>query len=78
MTVQEFFQKLETVDFLYSMSDAPGAFDRGRKQVAEIKEEAAELGGLYLRMFYDYREYMSSIVTGERLKKPEITDYVKE
>ena len=78
MTVQEFFQKLETVDFLYSMSDAPGAFDRGRKQVAEIKEEAAELGGLYLRMFYDYREYMSSIVTGERLRKPELEDYIYE
>jgi len=78
MTVQEFFQKLETVDFLYSMSDAPGAFDRGRKQVAEIKEEAAELGGLYLRMFYDYREYMSSIVTGERLRKPELEDYIHE
>jgi len=78
MTVQEFFQKLETVDFLYSMSDAPGAFDRGRKQVADIKEEAAELGGLYLRMFYDYQEYMSSIVTGGGIDKPVLEDYVNE
>ena len=78
MTVQEFFQKLQTVDFLYSMSDAPGAFDRGRKQVADIKEEAAELGGLYLRMFYDYQEYMSSIVTGPDRPEPVLEDYTHE
>ena len=78
MTVQEFFEKLQTVDFLYSMSDAPGAFDRGRKQVADIKEEATEHGGLYLRMFYDYRDYMSSIVTGGDIQKPVLEDYTHE
>ena len=78
MTIQEFFDKVSQVDFLYSMSDSPGVFERGRKRVAEVREEAESLGLVYTRIFNDWSAYMSSRVTGEDVAKPRLTDYAHE
>jgi len=76
MTLADFFEKLQRVDFLYSMSDAPGAWQRGKEQVAATKQEAESLGDEYVRMFSDFSDYKSSLVTGEAVKKPELADYI--
>jgi len=78
MTLQEFFDKVSTVDFLYSMSDAPGVFERGRKRVAEVREEAHELGETYVHVYEDWRAYMSSLVTGQDCPKPRLENYLNE
>jgi hypothetical protein len=76
MTEQEFFDVLSRVDWLYSMSDAPGVWDRGRKRVAEVEAQAEQLGPMCVRMCSDFSAYYSGIVTGETTKRPEISDYL--
>lgn len=78
MTVHDFYVKLSNVDWLYSMSDSPGTWDRGRKQVAETREMAESLGEVYEQMFHDFREYYSSIVTGPNLTKPLLSNYEQD
>ena len=78
MTLQEFFDKVSRVDFLYSMSDAPGAYERGRQRVSEVREQAESLGPLYVRIFEDWRAYMSSCVTGADVAMPKLEDYTQE
>jgi len=78
MTIQDFFNKVSQVDFLYSMSDDPRSFARGKEQVAAIREEAESLGLVYTRIFNDRRAYMSSLVTGKDVAEPRLTDYAHE
>lgn len=78
MTLEEFFEKLQRVDFLYSMSDDHRAWQRGKDQVAAVNQEAESLGDEYVKMFNDFRDYKSSLVTGEAVKKPELEDYTGE
>lgn len=75
MTLDEFYVKLSNVDWLYAMSDAPGVWDRGRKQVAETKEQAESLGGVYEQMYYDFSAYYSSLVSGPKQTKPLLSNY---
>lgn len=77
-TYQEFFDKVSQVDFLYSMSDDPRSFARGKEQVAAIREEAESYGSPYTEIFNDWSAYMSSRVTGEDVAKPRLTDYAHE
>lgn len=77
-TYQEFFDKVSKVDFLYSMSDAPGVFERGQKRVAEVRAEAESYGWPYTKMFDDWSAYKSSRVTGEDIAKPSLMDYAHE
>jgi hypothetical protein len=77
MPLQDFYKKLQDVDFLHSMSDAPGADAAGRKQVAAFRDLANHLGPEFLRMFNDYSAWKSSWVTGEEVKKPELGDYTQ-
>lgn len=75
MTVQEFFDVLSRVDWLYSMSDAPGVYARGMKRVAEVENQAEQLGSVYVQMYNDFSAHYSGIVTGDTTKRPEISDY---
>lgn len=77
MTVQEFFDVLSRVDWLYSMSDAPGAYTRGAKRVAEVEAQAEELGPVYVQMHNDFSAHYSGIVTGDTTKRPELADYLE-
>jgi len=77
-TYQEFFDKVSTVDFLYSMSDDPRAHAQGKERVAEVREEAHALGETYVHIYEDWRAYMSSRVTGEDVAEPRLTDYAHE
>ena len=78
MTIQEFFDKVSRVDFLYSMSDDPRAYTRGKERVAQIREEAESYGLPYTKIFNDWSAYMSSRVTGEDIAKPRLADYIHE
>lgn len=77
MTEQEFFDVLSRVDWLYSMSDAPGVYDRGMKRVAEVESQAQELGPVYVQMCNDFSAHYSGIVTGDTTKRPELADYLE-
>lgn len=77
-TYQEFFDKVSQVDFLYSMSDDPRSFARGKERVAQVREEAESYGPVYTQIFNDWSEYMSSRVTGADVTKPRLTDYAHE
>lgn len=76
MTVQEFFDKVSQVDFLYSMSDDPRSYSRGQKRVAEVRDEAHALGETYVHVYEDWRAYMSSLVLSTPVDKPQIEDYM--
>ena len=78
MTIQEFFDKVSRVDFLYSMSDDPRSFAQGKARVAQVREEAESYGWVYTRIFNDWSAYMSSRVTGEDVAEPRLSDYTHE
>lgn len=78
MTVQEFFDKVSRVDFLYSMSDDPRSYAQGQKRVAEVCEEAQSLGQPFVQIFEDWRAYMSSLVLSTPVAKPRLEDYISE
>lgn len=75
MDAEEFMELLSRVDWKYYFSDDPAAEARGKRSYSRAKALAAT-DPQKQKMFEDYEKYARQNVSGNKISRPEVSNYV--